>query len=293
MTASYRRGVNEQQPTVLVLGATGKTGSRVTIDLVNRGISVRTAARSGADVDFEWSERGSYAVALKAVDRVYLLAPIGRLDFAEDVSAFLDEAEAAGVQHVTFLSAYGMQHAPQEVATRSVELDLMGRKRFGYTILRPAWFMQNFSETFLKPIDGTIAVPTGDGSEAFVDAEDIGAVAATTLADPVTHTGKAYDLTGPASLTVAEAAAIISEATGRTFVHVDLDRDAWIAGAIANGIPADYGAVLRQLTETIASGNGSRPEKTVEQITGRPARTFRDFARKNTAAWKETWRASK
>lgn len=293
MAASYRRCVNEQQPTVLVLGATGKTGSRVTVDLVNRGILVRTAARSGADVDFEWGERNSYAPALKGVDRVYLLAPIGRLDFAADVSAFLDEAEAAGVQHVTFLSAYGMQHAPQEVATRSVELDLMGRKRLGHTILRPAWFMQNFSETFLKPIDGTIAVPTGDGSEAFIDAEDIAAVAATTLADPVTHTGKAYELTGPASLTVAEAAAIISEATGRTFVHVDLDRDAWIAGAIANGIPADYGAVLRQLTETIASGNGSRPKKTVEQITGTPARTFRDFARKNTAAWKETWRASK
>ena len=279
--------MNEQRPTVLVLGATGKTGSRVTADLVNRGISVRTAARSGADVRFDWSERDSYAPALKAVDRVYLIAPIGRLDFAADVSVFFDEAEAAGVQHVTFLSAYGMEHAPQEVATRSVELDLVSRHRLGHTILRPAWFMQNFSETFLKPIDGAIAVPTGDGAEAFIDAEDIAAVAATTLADPATHTGAAYNLTGPASLTVAEAAAIISETTGRTIIHLDPDRDTWIAGAIATGIPADYGAVLRQLTETIASGNGSRPDNTVEQITGTPARTFRDFARKNAAAWEE------
>lgn len=279
--------MNEQPPTVLVLGATGKTGSRVAADLINRGMSVRTAARSGADVDFDWSERDSYATALKAVDRVYLIAPVMRLDFAEDVSTFLDEAEAAGVQHVTFVSAYGMEHAPEELATRSVELDLLRRQRLGHTILRPAWFMQNFSETFLKPINGAIAVPTGNGSEAFIDAEDIAAVAATTLADPTAHAGAAYSLTGPESLTVAEAAAIISEATGQTIVHLDLDRDAWIAGAIANGIPAEYGAVLRQLTETIASGDGSRPNDAVEQITGTPARTFRDFARKNTAVWNE------
>lgn len=279
--------MNEQHPTVLLLGATGKTGSRVAANLVSRGMSVRTAARSGADVDFDWSDRGSYSFALKSVDRVYLIAPIGRLDFAADVSAFLDEAEAAGVQHVTFLSAYGMEHAPREVATRAVELDLTGRNRLGHTILRPAWFMQNFSETFLKPVDGAIAVPTGDGSEAFIDVEDIAAVAATTLTDPGTHAGAAYDLTGPESLTVAEAAAIISEAIGQTLVHLDPDRDAWIASAITNAMPAEYGVVLRQLTETIADGNGSRPNDTVEQITGTPARTFRDFARKNTAAWNE------
>ena len=276
--------MNEQHPTTLVLGATGKTGSRVAADLINRGLPVRTAARSGADVDFDWSNRDSYAPALDAVDRVYLIAPIMRLDFADDVSTFLDEAEAAGVQHVTFLSAYD---APGPIDTRSVELDLLHRQRLGLTILRPAWFMQNFSETFLKPINGAIIVPTGNGSEAFIAAEDIAAVAATTLADPTAHAGAAYNLTGPEALTVSEVAAIISEATGQTIVHLNLDREAWIAGAIANGIPAEYGAVLRQLTETVASGNGSRPNDTVERVTGTPPRTFRDFARKNAAAWSE------
>ncbi|MET7333843.1 hypothetical protein [Nonomuraea sp. NPDC005650] len=72
---------------------------------------------------------------LKAVTRVYLMAPILRTDFAADVSLFLDEAESAGVEHVTFLSAYGMEHAPQEIATRSVELDLTRRNRLTHTIL--------------------------------------------------------------------------------------------------------------------------------------------------------------
>jgi hypothetical protein len=60
--------------------------------------------------------------------------------------------------------------------------------------------------------------------------------------------------------------------TLQTIKHLDLDRDAWIAGAIANGIPPEYGAVLRQLTETVASGHGSRPN---------------DFAHNNVNAWKE------
>src|SRR5690349_11493452 len=101
----------------------------------------------------------------------------------------------------------------------------------------------------------------------------------------VARTG--YSLTGPQALTVSEAAALISEATKHTITHLDLDRDACIAGAIANGVPADYEAVRRLLTETVESGNGSHPNGMVEQITGTPPRTFRDFARKNTAAWSE------
>jgi hypothetical protein len=101
----------------------------------------------------------------------------------------------------------------------------------------------------------------------------------------VARTG--YSLTGPQALTVSEAATLISEATGQTVTHLDLDRDAWIAGAIANGVPAEYEAVLRPLTETVESGNGSHPNGVVKQITGTPPRTFRDFARENAAAWSE------
>lgn len=278
--------MNKMSPITLVLGSTGKTGSRVAAALIKRGLQVRTAARSGADVTFDWGRRDSYAKALDGVGRVYLVAPVMRLDFADDVSAFLDKAEAAGVQHVTFLSAYGIEHAPDHVATRSVELDLLRRERVSQTILRPAWFMQNFSETFLRPIDGAIFLPTGDGREAFIDAEDIASVAAAILANPQAHAGEAYPLTGPEALNVAEAAAIISDETSHTIKHVDLNREVWIKGAIANGIPPEYEPVLRQLTETIASGHGSHPTGTVEKVIGRAPNTFRSFAHKNADAWK-------
>src|ERR1700732_3189466 len=168
----------------LVLAGTGKTGSRVAAKLAKLGLSVRTAARNGADVRFDWDDATTHPAALQGVDRLYLVPAVMRMESAGQVATFLDLAEAAGVRHVTYLSAYGIDQAPPQVALRAVELDLIGRGAITHSILRPAWFMQDFSETFLKPVDGVIAVPTADGSEAFIDAEDIAAVAAETLARP-------------------------------------------------------------------------------------------------------------
>jgi uncharacterized protein YbjT (DUF2867 family) len=270
----------------LVLGGTGKTGSRVAAKLTKLGLSVRTAAPNGTDVRFDWDDPTTHSPALAGVDRIYLVVPVLRTDFADQVSSFLDLAEAAGVRHVTYISAFGIdQVAPQWVAHRAVELDLMGRGAITHSILRPAWFMQNFSETFLKPVDGVITVPTDDGAEAFVDAEDIAAVAAATLVSPDAHAGAEYAPTGPEALTVSDAADLIADVTGQPVKHSDIDRNAWIDATVAAGVPAAYGEVLRMLTETIASGHGSRPNNDVHNVTGRPPITFADFARRTAQAW--------
>ena len=271
---------------VLVLGATGKTGSRVAGRLSERGVSVRTAARGGADIHFDWNNPATFEGALQGVTGVYLVSPVMRVDFAGLVSDFLDQAERAGVQNVTYLSAYGMEHAPAEVALRAVELDLESRGSFTYSIIRPAWFMQNFSETFLKPVDDEIVVPGGTGTEAFVNAEDIASVAAATLAEPERHAGRAYAPTGPESLTLDEAARIISAAAGRTILYRDTDRADWVGAMVRSGVPAEYGEVLRALTETIASGRGSRPNGDVLAATGAAPVSFADFAAEAAPAWK-------
>ena len=271
---------------VLVLGGTGKTGSRVADTLSERGVSVRTAARGGADIRFDWNNPATFEGALQGVTGVYLVSPVMRVDFAGVVSDFLDQAEQAGVRNVTYLSAYGMEHAPAEVALRAVELDLESRGSFTHSIVRPAWFMQNFSETFLKPVEDEIVVPGGTGGEAFVSAEDIASVAAATLAEPERHAGRAYAPTGPESLTLDEAARIISAAAGRTIVYRDTDRTEWVGAMVRSGVPAEYGEVLRTLTETIASGRGAQPNDDVLAATGAAPVSFADFAAKTAPAWK-------
>jgi uncharacterized protein YbjT (DUF2867 family) len=131
--------------TTLVLGGTGKTGSRLAAKLATLGLPARTAARDGADIQFDWDDPATHRPALKRIDRLYLVAPVMRTDFADQVATFLDLAEAAGVRHVTHLSAYGIDQAPAHLAPRAVELDLIDRGAITHSILRPAWFMQNFT----------------------------------------------------------------------------------------------------------------------------------------------------
>jgi uncharacterized protein YbjT (DUF2867 family) len=271
---------------VLVLGATGKTGSRVAERLSAHEVSVRTAARSGADARFDWDNQATWEQTLRGATGLYLVSPILRIDFAGLVGRFLDQAERAGVRHVTYLSAYGMEHAPASVALRAVELDLAARGSLTSTVIRPAWFMEDFSETFLQPVNDEIVVPAGDGAEAFVSAEDIAAVAAVTLTEPETYAGRAYAPTGPQALTMAEAAAMISAAAGRTITYRDTGREQWIAAMISTGIPAEYAAVLRPLTATVASGNGARPNSDVLEVTGAAPVTFAEFAARTAPAWK-------
>jgi len=271
---------------VLVLGATGKTGSRVAERLSAHQVSVRTAARSGADARFDWDNQATWEQTLRGATGLYLVSPVLRIDFAGLVGRFLDQAERAGVRHVTYLSAYGMEHAPAEVALRAVELGLAARGSLTSTVIRPAWFMEDFSETFLQPVNDEIVVPAGDGVEAFVSVEDIAAVAAVTLAEPETHAGSAYAPTGPQALTMTEAAAMISAAAGRTITYRDTDREQWIAAMVSTGIPAEYAAVLRPLTATVASGNGARPNSDVLDVTGTAPVTFAEFAGRTAPAWK-------
>lgn len=273
-------------PVVLVMGGTGRSGALIARELTKRGLRARTAARSGADVKFDWDDTATYAPALDGAGRVYLVTPVMRTKFVHQVAKFLDLAAASGVRHVTYLSAYGGDRAPAEVDIRAVELELERRSAFSHSILRPAWVMQNFSDQHLPLIGDAFTVPTGGGKEAFVDAQDIAAVAVETLVDPQAHSGAQYAPTGPQALTVAEVAGIVGSVIGRPVAHNDIDPNAWINGAVEVGfVPADYAVMLRWLTGTIISGNGARPNDDVERVTGRSATSFRDFAERNAVAW--------
>jgi len=84
---------------------------------------------------------------------------------------------------------------------------------------------------------------------------------------------------------VSEAVDIIGSEISRPIRHIDIDRRSWVVGVIASGAPAERGEMLDMLTETIASGDGSRPNDDVEKVTGAQPTNFTDFARHTAAAW--------
>src|ERR1700689_3084471 len=115
---------------VLILGGSGRTGSLVARCLVEQGIRARTASLRGSDVFFDWDDPATYPGALTGTDRVYLVTPVLRVRYAGQVAAFLDQAAAAGVRHVTFLSTYNGDRAPHEIDISAAETDLASREAF-------------------------------------------------------------------------------------------------------------------------------------------------------------------
>jgi uncharacterized protein YbjT (DUF2867 family) len=286
LAASSDHGfMSNEVPTALILGGTGRTGSLLAGRLARREIATRTAARSGADVRFDWDDPATHADALTGVDRLYLVTPVLRVRYAEQVARFLDLAENAGVRHVTFLSTHNAGQAPPGIDIAAVEAGLAARQAITHSVLRPAWVMQNFTDDHLPVIGGVITAPSGGGTEAFVDAYDIAAVAAETLLHPGAHAGAQYTLTGPQALTFGEVADIITSVSGRPVRYNDIDQEAWISGALAAGVPADYAVMLRWLTGAIIAGHGSIPTDDIRKVTGRKPATFRAFAERNARAW--------
>ncbi|MET9570546.1 NAD(P)H-binding protein [Streptomyces virginiae] len=279
-------------PATLVIGATGTTGRRVTARLTAEGRSVKAAGRTatpriphpGAEaVRFDWNEPATWAEALDGVDRAYLIPPIGSPDPAAVMLPFLHKARASGVRRAVLLSSSAIPAGGPAVGRVHEQLPGLFEE---WAVLRPSWFMQNFagSAPHARTIreDGAILTAAGDGRVGFVDAEDIAAVAVRALTD-----GRALDtdliLTGPQALSYADAAAIITEVTGRPVVHRQLTfeelRDRWAAG-----IPLEFATMLAQMDRAIAGGAEDRTTDTVERLTGRPPGSLRAFVERELGA---------
>jgi uncharacterized protein YbjT (DUF2867 family) len=271
-----------QMSEVLVIGATGTTGSRVAALLSERGVSTRLATRTpkvSGQVRFDWADRETHGDALRGVSAVYLIAPMDVPDPVPLVAPFLYEALRQGVRRVVQLSSSALpEGSPGLGAVHRLVRTAMPE----WTVLRPSWFMQNFTGDHLVAQGvrtGEIVTATGDGRVAFIDAADIAAVAGHALTDDQPHNTE-HILTGPEALSYADAAEILTRQTGHRVVHRSVPADEAAQRIAAHGIPDEFAKALAAMDVTISGGAEDRVNDTVERVTGRPARNFGAFATK-------------
>ena len=265
--------------TTLVLGGTGKTGRRVVERLKARGVPTRAGSRSG-EPPFDWEDEATWAPALQNVGSVYVtyypdLAVPGSV---EAVRSFAELAVESRVGRLVLLSGRGEPEAERaELALQEVVDASAGAE---WTILRSTWFMQNFSEDYMLEhvFSGEIRLPAGDVPTPFLDADDIAEVAVAALTDD-RHAGQLYELTGPRSLTFAEAAAEIAEATGREIRYVPVSLEEHAAEAAEHGVPAEVGELLTYLFSEVVDGRNANTTDGVQRALGREPKDFADYAR--------------
>lgn len=268
--------------TTLVTGGTGKTGRHVVDRLVAGSTPVRIASRTpGAVPDgatavrFDWDDPTTHDAALDGVETAYLVAPALVLDPSPVMVPFVERARAAGVQRMVLLSANGMEQAPPDFGLNAVQQALV-TSGAQWAALQPTWFLQNLTEGFLAPgiARDTLAFPGGGGRNAWIDTRDIADVAVAAL-----H-GKADGvllLTGPELLSFADLAAEISRVGGREVRYDDQAPEELAAVLAGAGFPDDYAGLMQQLAAAIRDGHAEQLSTTVQDVTGRPARTLRQF----------------
>ncbi|KPG95448.1 NmrA family transcriptional regulator [Pseudomonas sp. RIT-PI-q] len=267
------------QETILILGATGKTGRRITERLQAAGLAVRQGSRAATPA-FDWEDRTTWDAVLDGIHAVYIsyqpdLAVPGAL---ETVQAFTDLAVKSGVSKLVLLSGRGEVEAEQ--AERVVQ-----NSGVDWTILRASWFFQNFSEAhFLEPIlQGELALPVGNIAEPFVDAEDIAEIAVEALTQPG-HSGQLYELTGPRALTFAEAVAEIADETQRNIRFAAVPAEEYRQALEQAELPAQLIDLVLYLFTTVLDGRNTPVADGVQRALGRPARDFTDYVRRTAAS---------
>ena len=267
---------------ILVLGATGKTGRRLVPRLRLRGASVRAASRSSR-IRFDWSEPGSWDEALRGAAAVYLVAP----SVPGPAHEFVARAEAAGVRRLVLLSGraadtwgdggFGQDMLSAEDAVRGSSLE--------WTVLRPCDFAQNFDEELLHApvLQGEVALPAGVLREPLIDLEDVADAAAVVLSEPGRHAGQVYELTGPRTLSYAEAVELISRAIGRPVAYRQVPAAEHTAGLVMRGLSADVAHHITELYGLIGRGLFADTTDGIATLLGRAPRPFEEYVVRTAA----------
>ncbi|MDC3960998.1 SDR family oxidoreductase [Polyangium jinanense] len=269
---------------ILVTGATGTVGREIVKQLVEGGHHVRALSRNPARAHFpagvhavagDLTAPDTFAEAFEGIEALHLI------NFGGDDSAPLETgarivalAERAGVRRITVL--LGGAPAPLDEAVAAGSID--------WTFLQPVEFMANHLEWAASiRSEGLVREPFPDRLSAVVHEADIAAVAVAALTQDG-HAGKTYTLTGPEVLSLRQKVDILAAAAKREINLVELTeqqaRERW-QGMGFSPEAIEFFVYIYGNTPEI----GYTVTPTVEQVTGRRARTFAQWAAEHASAF--------
>jgi uncharacterized protein YbjT (DUF2867 family) len=279
---------------ILVTGASGTVGREVVAQLLAQKLPVRALTRNaatgtfpaGVDVALGDLERPeTLPAALAGVHKVFALSSgpaVGQHD-----ANLARAVKAAGIKRLVKLSAnsvtdhpsqlIGQWHLAGEQAIRDAGL--------AWTFVRPGGFMTNaYNWIATVKAVGKVFAAAGDGKSAPIDPRDIAAVVVRALTTDG-HEGQTYTLSGPEALTMAEQVAQLARAIDKPLAYVAVPDAAAREGMRKAGLPTVMIDAILELMGNVRAGEGAVVLPTVEQVLGRKARRFADWAQEHRQAF--------
>jgi uncharacterized protein YbjT (DUF2867 family) len=281
---------------ILVTGGTGLIGSEVLRLLSQSGVAAcgltRNPQKAKTMSGITWvagdlAKPDTLPAAFRGARTLFLNSAV-----SEDLVALQNNgvaaARAAGVKHIVKLSAFGASdHSKAPICLMHYQVEKEIRESgLAWTIIRPHHFMQNLlaqAPYIIK--EGVVYSASGDGKIPYIDARDIAAVATVTLTQPG-HTSKWYVVTGSEALSYRQATELIGRAIGRQLRFVDETPEESRARRQREGYPPKIiESALAISAYQRAGGKTETITTVVKDLTGKPPRTFQEFAREHAAAF--------
>ena len=276
---------------ILVTGATGNVGSALLSYLDTTESDVLALIRDRSKVQ-PLRDRGVEAVvgdlakpeslgpAFEGVGTLFHLTPVTPEQVSLGSNLTKAAKESGNDPRVVRLSVIKASHEePLRVSRQHAEIeDEIKSSGLPYTLLRPNLYMQNTlmaAQTVAS--EGKIYQSFKDGKVGMIDVRDIGEVAAKVLTEEG-HEGKAYTLTGPASISYHEVAAVLSETLGKEVDYVDVPLEAAKEFMLNMGFPEWMAAAFNEYNKANSEGYGDVTTDDVERLTGHPATSYEKFA---------------
>ena len=297
----HRRKEKGKRVMILVVGGTGTIGSEVVRLLKVENASFRALVRDPAKVEAlkaqgietvagDLRQPETLPEALQGVEKIFVVTPLVP-DQVEMRAALIAAAKAAGVRHIVMSTGIGAApDAPVQIGRWHGENQQQAQESgMAWTFVQPGFFMQNllmYAEAIRDK--GEFYMPLGEGKVSWIDARDIAAVAAKALTEPG-HENRAYPVTGPEALSGAELAAILTDIAGHTVNYVPISPDQAKQAMTAMGMTEMLADAMNELYALAAAGHLEGVLDTVEQVTGRPARTVQEFARDHAKTFGGAW----
>ncbi|WP_019142718.1 SDR family oxidoreductase [Noviherbaspirillum massiliense] len=273
---------------ILLTGASGTIG-RATLDALKAsGQRFKVATRSPKkiaegieSVKFDWDDLDTYLPAMQGVDKLFLLTPNIERQVGYVLQA-VAAARRAGVKHIVRLSVMGTDADPGIILARQHHAAERELKASGiaWTMLRPTFFMQNFINYYgADPErDSQVYLPHGSGKAAWVDAVDVGQVAAKVLAGSG-YEGRVFELTGPQALSTEEALKILGTELGHSYTYVDVP-EATVREAMENAsMPLWLVDGFMELHAMVKHGHSESLAGGVEEVLGRKPHSLQQWAK--------------
>jgi uncharacterized protein YbjT (DUF2867 family) len=279
---------------ILVTGASGTVGREVVAQMLEARQPVRALTRDPSKTRFDervevvrgdLGQPETLAQAVAGVERVFSLA--NGFELIAHEANLVQAAKTAGVKHIVKLGALGAANGERTIiADWHLESErTIQQSGLAWTVIRPGAFMSNalfWRETIRH--QGKVFSNYGHGKLPPIDPRDIAAVAVRALTTDG-HAGKTYLLTGPEALSVGEQVEILASVLAKRIEYVPISDEASREGHLKAGLPPGIVDALLPFAAYVRSGKAAQTLPTVEQVTGRAAYTFAQWARDHASAF--------